>query len=251
MAMPERLPLVKQALHLLLDELRDTDQVGIVVYGSAARIVLEHGNASDRERIKEAIDSLGDEGSTNAEAGLRMGYELASRYFKPGAINRVILCSDGVANVGETSPDGIRRSIQDYTKQGIQLTTIGFGMGDYNDTLMEQLADDGDGNYAYVDNLNAARRIFVANLTGTLQVIAKDAKVQVDFNPAVVTRYRLLGYENRDVADNNFRNDSIDAGEVGAGHSVTALYEIELTGKVEGPAFTVQLRYADPKSGQV
>jgi Ca-activated chloride channel family protein len=251
MAQPNRLPLVKQALRLLVDELRESDQVAIVVYGSDAYTLLDHTSAADRDRIVEAIDSLQNQGSTNAEAGLRMGYELAARYFKPGAINRVILCSDGVANVGATGPDEIRKTIRDYTAQGIYLTTVGFGMGDYNDYLMEQLADDGNGNYAYVDTLDAARRIFVENLTGTLQVIAKDAKIQVDFNPAAVSAYRLLGYENRDVADADFRNDRVDAGEVGAGHSVTALYEVMPTDQGHGTALTVRVRYADPTSGEV
>jgi Ca-activated chloride channel family protein len=251
MAESNRLPLVKQALRLLVNELRPSDQVAIVVYGSDASIVLDHTGVADKDAILNAIDSLQNEGSTNAEAGLRMGYELASKHLKEGAINRVILCSDGVANVGAVTPDGIRQAIRDYTKQGILLTTVGFGMGDYNDYLMEQLADDGDGSYAYVDTLASAKRIFVENLTGTLQIIAKDAKVQVDFNPAVVSRYRLVGYENRDVADDDFRNDAVDAGEIGAGHTVTVLYEVELSGEAVGNALTVQMRYADPKTGAV
>jgi Ca-activated chloride channel family protein len=252
MQQPNRLPLVKQALRLLVDELNQADQIGIVVYGSQARVLLAHTTAANKDTILAAIDSLQDEGSTNAEAGLRLGYDLASKHFVPGAINRVILCSDGVANVGETGPDGIRKQIRDYTAQGVDLTTIGFGMGDYNDQLMEQLADDGNGNYAYVDNLGEAKRIFVENLTGTLQVIAKDAKIQVDFNPAIVARYRLVGYENRAVADQDFRNDTVDAGEVGAGHSVTALYEVELVKEAApGAALTVQVRYADAQDGQV
>lgn len=251
MAEPNRLPLVKQALRLLVNELRPTDKVGIVVYGSEARLVLDHTGLQDRGKILAAIDSLENEGSTNAEAGLKMGYELASKGFAPDAINRVILCSDGVANVGATTPDAIRAAIREYSEQGVYLTTIGFGMGDYNDHLMEQLADDGDGQYAYVDNLAEAKRVFVENLTGTLQVVAKDAKIQVDFNPAVVKRYRLVGYENRDVADDDFRNDAVDAGEIGAGHTVTALYEIELAPDAkEEAALTVQMRYLDPKSGQ-
>jgi Ca-activated chloride channel homolog len=251
MAEPNRLPLVKQSLRLLVDELGERDQIALVVYGSEARVVLDHTSAAQREKILAAIDSLENDGSTNAEAGLRLGYQLAAQNFKPGAINRVILCSDGVANVGATGPDAIRESIRDYTAQGVYLTTVGFGMGDYNDHLMEQLADDGNGNYAYVDTLGQARRIFVENLTGTLQVIAKDAKVQVDFNPAVVSSYRLLGYENRALADADFRNDQADAGEIGSGHSVTALYAINLTEHASGTALTVQLRYADPKTGQV
>lgn len=251
MSEPRRLPLVKQALSLLVEQLRAGDTVAIVVYGSRASVVLEPTPAEQRDTILAAIDSLQNQGSTNAEEGLRMAYELAGRAFRRDASNRVILCSDGVANVGKTGPEEILQQIRDRAAQGIYLTTVGFGMGDYNDTLMERLADDGNGSYAYVDTIDEARRIFVENLTGTLQVIAKDAKIQVEFNPAVVSQYRLLGYENRAVADADFRNDKVDAGEVGAGHSVTALYEVVLTGQGEGEALSVRLRWADPQSGAV
>jgi len=251
-----RLGLVKRALRLLVDELRPSDQVGIVVYGSTAYPVLEPTRASDKERILRAIDRLQPDGSTYAEAGLREGYRMASRAFEPGAINRVILCSDGVANVGETGADGILEVIAEHADGDITLSTVGFGLGNYNDVLMEQLADKGNGNYSYVDTLDEAQRIFVENLTGTLQVIARDSKIQVDFNPEVVSRYRLLGYENRAVADEDFRNDEVDAGEVGAGHSVTALYECKFHKDAEGEeamgrALTVHVRYQDPDDGQV
>ncbi len=186
MEMENRLGLVKQSLQLLVDRLRPSDTVAIVVYGSNAYVVLNPTSGEDRNRILEAIYSLHTEGATNAEAGLRLGYQLAYQAFRPGAINRVILCSDGVANVGETGPDAILEEIRGYTETGITLTSVGFGMGNFNDVLMEQLADKGDGNYAYVDTLDEARRLFVDNLTSTLQVIAKDAKVQVDFNKEVV-----------------------------------------------------------------
>jgi len=248
---PSRLPLAKQALALLTSELREGDSVAIVVFGSESHVVLEPTSAAQRETILQAIDALGIEGATNIEGGLRMAYQLAAQNFKPGAINRVILLSDGEANVGATGPDSILQTIHDQSAQGVLLSTVGFGMGDYNDHMLERLADAGNGNYAYVDTLDAARRIFVQNLTGTLQVIAKDTKVQVDFNPAVVSSYRLIGYDNRAVADADFRNDSVDAGEVGAGHSVTALYELRMTGQGQGTALTIQLRYADPKSGEV
>jgi Ca-activated chloride channel family protein len=179
---------------------------------------------------------------------------MANRAFRPEAINRVVLCSDGVANVGETGADGILRQIEEYADQGITLSTVGFGMGNYNDVLMEKLADQGDGNYSYVDTLDEARRIFVENLTGTLQVIARDSKIQVEFDPQIVSRYRLLGYENRDVADEDFRNDEVDAGEVGAGHSVTALYEVKFHSGAEAdwaPALTVRIRYQDPDTHEV
>lgn len=246
-----RLPMVKQALTMLVDELRPTDQVAIVVYSDTTRAVLEPTSAEERDTIIEAIESLQIEGSTNVEDGLRLGYEIAGNNYDVDAINRVILCSDGVANVGATGPDAIRAVIRDYTAQGVLLSTIGFGMGDYNDHMMEQLANDGNGNYAYVDTLDEAQRIFVENLTGMLQVIAKDAKIQVEFNPEVVYSYRLLGYENRDVADEDFRNDTVDAGEVGAGHSVTALYEVVPTQQGEGTAMTVRIRYENMDTGEV
>ena len=245
-----RLPLVKDALHTLVDALSEQDQVAIVAFSDEARLVLDHTSAGRRETLHQAIDSLQPGGSTYAEAGLQLGYELAGRHFAAGAINRVILCSDGVANVGATGPEAILQTVRNYTAQGVVLTTVGFGMGDYNDHLMEQLADQGNGQYAYVDAPDAARRLFVEQLTGTLQVIATEVKVQVDFNPTVVSRYRLLGYENRAVADPSFRQDQVDAGEVGAGHSVTALYEVALT-EQSGAALTVLLRYADPRSGEV
>ena len=251
-----RLGLVKRALRLLVEELRPTDKVGIVVYGSSARTVLKPTSATWTDDILSAIDALHTEGSTNAEDGLRQGYKMAYRAFEEGAINRVILCSDGVANVGRTGADSILDEIADYAERGITLSTVGFGLGNYNDVLMEKLADQGDGNYAYVDTLDEARRVFVENLTGTLQVIARDAKIQVDLNPEVVSRYRLLGYENRDVADEDFRNDEVDAGEVGAGHSVTALYEIKFHKEMDGAeamgrALTVHVRYEDADTGDV
>jgi Ca-activated chloride channel family protein len=251
MDLENRLGLVKQSLQLLVERLRPSDSVAVVVYGSNAYVALTPTSGEDKQRILHAINSLYTEGATNAEAGLRLGYQLAYQAYRPGSINRVILCSDGVANVGATSPDAILESIRGYADQGITLTTVGFGMGNFNDVLMEQLADNGDGSYAYVDNLKEAQKLFVDNLTSTIQVIARDAKVQVDFNPQVVSRYRLIGYENRAVADQDFRNDSVDAGEIGAGHSVTALYAVILNPGVQGRIGTVQLRWQDPQSPDV
>ena len=251
MARENRLGLVKKALTLLLEQLRPNDKVGIVVYGSNARVVLPHTGIVNREHILTAIRALAPEGATNAEAGLRMGYKLAHQNSNPNYINRVILCSDGVANVGRTGSDAILKEIRTYVKEGVTLTTVGFGMGNYNDVLMEQLADRGNGSYAYVDTLSEAKRIFVENLTGTLQVIAKDAKIQVEFNPKTVSRFRLLGYENRRLAHEDFRNDTVDAGEVGAGHSVTALYEIKLHENAVGKLATVSIRHEDPDTGHV
>ena len=267
----DRLGLVKQALRLLVDRLRDDDRIGIVVFGTTARVLLEPvalgesavlvagvyrrpgdevdgDRRSGRRSILEAIDLLQAEGSTNTEEGLLLGYDMARRAFRPQAINRIVLCSDGVANVGRTGPQSILERVRSEADRGIHLSTIGFGMGNYNDVLMEQLADKGDGNYYYVDQLDEARRVLVENLTGTLQVIAKDAKIQVEFRPSRVLRYRLLGFENRDVADRDFRNDKVDAGEIGAGHEVTALYEVKLApGTGHGPIATVRLRYARPE----
>ena len=247
MSLETRLELVKKALRLLVDQLRDGDEIGIVIYGTNARVLLPHTRNVNREHILAAIDSLRPEGATNAVAGLRLGYELALQNFSPDYINRVILCSDGVANVGITGAEGILAEIENYVEHGIYLTTVGFGMGNYNDILMEQLANNGNGSYAYVDTLDEARRIFVENLTGTLQVIAKDAKVQVEFNPETVSRFRLIGYENRRLDDEDFRNDDVDAGEIGSGHSVTALYEIKLLSEgVVGKLATVSIRHEDP-----
>jgi len=182
---------------------------------------------------------------------------MASNAFRSGAINHVILCSDGVANVGSTTANAILRQAKEYAGRKITLSTVGVGMGNYNDVLLEQMADKGDGNYSYVDTLEQAHRVFVENLTGMLQIIAKDAKVQVDFNPAVISRFRLIGYENRAIENQDFRNDTVDAGEVGAGHNVTALYEVKFRDEVpssagaQGNALIVYVRYQDVETGQV
>ncbi len=244
-----RLGMVKESLRILVNELSEQDRVGIVIYSNEARVVLNPTSANDTNRILDAIDSLHTEGSTYAEAGLQLGYQLASDNMRDDEITRVILLSDGVANVGQTGPDAILQSVDDAVEQGITLSTIGFGMGNFNDVLMEQLANDGDGNYYYVDNLREARRVFQHNLTSTLQVIAYDAKIQVDFNPTVTDRYRLIGYENRAIADDDFRNDTVDAGEVGAGHSITALYELALEDTdSDGVIATVHIRYQDAET---
>lgn len=246
-----RLELVKKSLRVLVDQLQPRDTVGIVVYGSEGRVVLDPTSAENRRAILSSIDALRPEGSTNAEEGLRLGYEMANRSFERGAINRVILCSDGVANVGETDTEGILRSIEDYARKDIYLSTFGFGMGNYNDVLMEQLADKGQGQYSYIDTFSEARRVFTEALTGTLQTIARDVKIQVEFDPKAVDRYRLLGYENRDVRDEDFRNDKTDAGEVGAGHTVTALYEVKVKNEAAVKLGDVRIRYHNASSNQV
>ncbi len=246
MAIENRLELVKDALTLLVEELRPRDKVAIVAYSNQARIVLPHTGIEGREGILAAIHSLAPEQATNVDEGLRLGYSLALRNPNIGGINRVILCSDGVANVDATDPNIILRKVRGHVAEGITLTTIGVGIENFNDVLLEQLADNGNGNYAYVDTLNEAKRVFVENLTGTLQLIAKDAKVQVDFNPQVVSHFRLIGYENRRLDHEEFRDDRADGGEIGAGHSVTALYEIELSEGARGYLATVSIRYEDP-----
>jgi len=247
-----RLETVKNALGLLVAELRPDDRVGIVVYGSEGRVVLEPTPVEESRQIMRAIERLGPGGSTNAEEGLVLGYRMAAGMYEAGAINRVILASDGVANVGNTGAGSILRTISEHAAAGIQLVTVGFGMGNYNDVLMEQLADDGDGFYAYVDDLEEAERLFVLGLTGTLFTIARETRVQVEFDPATVERWRLIGFENRAMLDEEFRDDTVDAGEVGAGHHVTALYEIRLADDVPAGAHlgTVRLRWLDPETGE-
>ena len=252
MSREDRLGLVKKALRLLVDELTPRDRVGIVVYGSNGQVILEPTSLDERDRIIRAIESLQSGGSTFAEEGLRFGYRMAESAFQPEKINRVILCSDGVANVGRTGAEAILKDIKKFADKGITLSSIGFGMGNYNDILLEKLGNKGNGHYAYVDNLNEAKRIFVENLTGTLQVIARDVKIQVDFNPEVVRSYRLLGYENRDVDDADFRVDTVDGGEIGSGHEVTALYEIKFHKMAtSGNVGTIFVRYKDPDSFEV
>ena len=249
MAREDRLGLVKQSLTLLVDRLDRDDTVAIVTYGSDARVVLEPTSVRDAATILRHIDELSTDGSTNAEAGLELGYALAAHSFREEGINRVVLASDGVANTGETDPEAILRRIRWDASLGVQLVTVGFGMGNYNDVLMEQLADKGDGFYAYVNTLDDARTLFAEQLGSTLQSVALDARAQVEFDPTLVDSYRLVGYENRDLPDEAFRDDRVDAGAIGAGHAVTALYALRLTGS--GGLFqdrigTLRLRWTDP-----
>jgi Ca-activated chloride channel family protein len=246
-----RLEAVKESLITLTSQLRPTDQVGLVVYGSRGRVLLDPTPVSQSRRILRAIGGLRPGGSTNAEEGLLLAYDMALDAYDPNRINRIILCSDGVANVGATGPDAILERVRQYALDDITLTTVGYGMGNYNDVLMEQLADDGNGQYYYVDTLRESERIFVDELTGTLLTIGRDAKIQVEFNPSTVAYYRLMGYENRDVADQDFRNDSVDAGEIGAGHSVTALYEVIPTLRAGGAIAVARLRWEDPETREV
>jgi Ca-activated chloride channel family protein len=246
-----RLELVKDALRLLVDQLGRNDTVAIVTFGDDARVLLEATRATDANRILGVIEELRPGGSTNLEAGLRLGYDLARSSLTENGIDRVVLASDGVANVGLTDSESILAAIRRDAEAGIELVSVGVGMGNYNDTLLEQLADQGDGFYAYVNVLEEARRLFTEDLTGTLQAVALDAKAQVQFDADIVAAYRLVGYENRDIDDNAFVDPSVDAGAIGAGHAVTALYAIRLREDVgrQDVLATVRVRWTDPDSG--
>ncbi len=248
MKQENRIELVKHALRLLVGELFPNDAIAIVAFSTEARLVLPMTSAANKGVIESAIYGLHADGSTNAEAGLMMGYELAGAALTGHAQNRVVLLSDGVANVGNTDEKSILAKVEHQRQKGIYLNTVGVGMGNHNDALLEQLADKGDGLCNYIDTPDEAYKALVENFTGAFQSIARDVKIQVEFDPAQVQSYRLLGYENRTVADRDFRNDAVDAGEVGAGHQVTALYElVQLPGGTgDGPLATARVRYKEP-----
>ncbi|MBJ6762428.1 von Willebrand factor type A domain-containing protein [Myxococcaceae bacterium JPH2] len=247
MSSPDRLPLAKRALRLLVDQLRDGDTVALVTYAGAVRLVLPPTGMEHKATIHAAIEDLTAGGSTAMASGIELAYQQAMRTLDGQSISRVIILSDGDANVGPTHHDALLALIRGHVKEGITLTTVGFGLGNYRDTTMEQLADRGNGNHYYVDSLMAARRIFQEQLGSTLEVIAQDVKLQVEFDPKQVERYRLVGYENRDIADRDFRNDRVDAGELGAGHTVTALYELVLRPGAGAGLATVRVRAKRPR----
>ncbi|MEO7925058.1 MAG: von Willebrand factor type A domain-containing protein [Chitinophagaceae bacterium] len=223
---PLRLPLVKSSLKMLVDQLRQQDKVTIVVYAGAAGLVLTPTNGSDKIKIKNAIDNLEAGGSTAGGAGIKLAYKTAKENFVKGGNNRVILCTDGDFNVGVSSNDELVTMVEEERKSGVFLTVLGYGMGNYQDSKMQQLADKGNGNHAYIDGISEAKKVLVNEFGGTLFTIAKDVKLQVEFNPAKVQGYRLIGYENRMLAKEDFNDDKKDAGELGSGHTVTALYEV-------------------------
>ncbi|WP_332821734.1 vWA domain-containing protein, partial [Pseudomonas sp.] len=222
----EGLPMVQSTLKLLVEQLRAEDKVSLVVYAGSSSVVLEPTAGSDKVKIRAAIDQLRAGGSTAGESGIQLAYQQAQQGFIKNGINRILLATDGDFNVGISDFETLKQLAADRRKTGISLTTLGFGTDNYNERLMEQLADAGDGNYAYIDNLREARKVLVDQLGSTLATVAKDVKIQVEFNPAQVSEYRLLGYENRALKREDFSNDKVDAGEIGAGHTVTALYEI-------------------------
>jgi Ca-activated chloride channel family protein len=226
----DKLPLLRNALSMLVGELDADDSISLVVYAGASGIVLPPTPGDQKARIIAALQALEAGGSTNGGAGIELAYRMARQNFHAGGVNRVILATDGDFNVGIANTEELVDFIQRQRDAGIALTTLGFGSGNYNDHLMEQLADEGNGNYAYIDRLSEARKVLSQELSATLLTIASDVKIQVEFNPAAVTEYRLIGYENRVLNESDFSNDRIDAGEIGAGHRVTALYELSLTG---------------------
>jgi Ca-activated chloride channel family protein len=249
MGMENRLETVKGALRSLLRGLHANDSVAIVQFGTDASVVLDPTSAAEPESILRAIDSLTPEGSTNAQAGLELGFDIAEETRRDDAGNRVIIASDGVANVGFTDAGSLLERIDREVKSGIDLVSVGVGMGNFNDALLEQLANRGNGFYAYINDQRDADRVFGHGLTSSLETVARDAKVQVEFDPATVHTYRLLGYENRALPDQSFRDPGVDAGEVGSGLTVTALYEVQPWRPGDGHLATVRLRWLDPVTG--
>lgn len=241
---PNKLPLLKSAFGLLVNELRPQDRIAIVVYAGAAGVVLESTPGSRKETIMQTLDNLRAGGSTAGGAGIMLAYKIAEKNFIKGGNNRIILATDGDFNVGVSDNASMERLVEEKRELGVYMTVLGFGMGNIKDDKMEIIADKGNGNYAYIDNIQEARRVLVQEFGGTLFTIAKDVKLQIEFNPAYVKAYRLVGYENRLLADEDFNDDTKDAGEMGAGHTVTALYEIVPAGSDEsGLPIVDPLRY--------
>lgn len=238
-----KLPLLKKSYKMMVDRLNEKDRVSIVTYAGDDRVALESTSCKYKDKIKEAIDDLESGGSTNGAGGIERAYEIAGKNFIAEGNNRVILATDGDFNVGRSSDGETTRLIEEKRDEGVFLTILGFGMGNYKDSKMESMADHGNGNYFYVDDIRESNRVLVNNLAGTLLTIAKDVKIQVEFNPALVKEYRLIGYENRVMNNEDFADDKKDAGELGAGHTVTAIYEI-----VPGKAENADLKFQKNKT---
>ena len=245
MEYPNKLPLLKSAFRLLVNQMRPDDRVAIVVYAGAAGLVLSSTPGHEKEKILQALDQLQAGGSTAGGAGIELAYKVAQENFQTEGNNRIILATDGDFNVGESSDAGMERLIEKKREAGVFLTVLGFGMGNYKDAKMELLADKGNGNYAYIDNIQEARKVLVNEFGGTLFTIAKDVKLQVEFNPTHVKAYRLVGYENRALKNEDFNNDKKDAGELGSGHTVTAMYEIVPAGSDEAVSSVDKLKYQE------
>ncbi len=239
MSAPNKLPLVKESMRLLVGKLRPDDRVAIVTYAGQSGLALPSTPVAKARDILEALDALTPGGSTNGALGLQLAYDIAKANLVPGGINRVILCTDGDFNVGVTGEGDLVRLVGEKAKSGVALTALGFGMGNLKDRTLEKIADNGNGNYGYIDTRREAEKLLGEQVNGTLMMIAKDVKIQVEFNPAKVASYRLIGYENRTLKQEDFNNDQVDGGEIGAGHTVTALYEIVPVGAADNPAAAV------------
>ena len=252
MSSADKLPLAKEAMHMLVDTLRDDDTVAIATYAGNISKILDPTHGDSKKKIHAAIDRLNSGGSTAMSSGLDLAYEMAWNSFEAGAENRVVVLSDGDANVGNTSWTDMLKQIKSYADRGVTMSTIGLGMGNYKDSRMEQLSNKGDGNNFYIDSRAQAHRVFVEDFNSSMISIARDVKIQMDFNPELVESYRLIGYENRDIADKDFRNDRVDAGEIGSGHNVTALYELVLAESYgDKKIATARLRYEKPGADSV
>lgn len=245
MASYNKLPLVQTAFSMLTDNLTENDRISIVTYAGSSETVLEGASGDDKDEITEALGSIMASGGTNGEGGIETAYALAEKYFIEGGNNRVILATDGDLNIGKCSEDELTKLIEKKRESGVYLSVLGFGTGNIKDNKMEALADNGNGNYSYIDSVSEARRVLVEEMGGTLFTIAKDVKIQVEFNPATVESYRLIGYDNRLMNAEDFYDDSKDAGEVGAGHAVTALYEVKVNEpSVKGTYHGIELEFA-------
>jgi len=245
MGSQDKLPLLKSSLKLLARQMRPQDRIALVTYAGNAGVVLPATPGDEHTQIMAAIDNLSSGGSTAGATGIELAYRAARQGFIPGGINRILLATDGDFNVGITDFDQLKHMVERERRSGVSLSTLGFGTGNYNEHLMEQLADAGDGAYSYIDTLMEGHKVLVNEMTSTLATIAKDVKIQVEFNPAVIREYRLIGYENRQLAREDFNNDKVDAGEIGAGHTVTAIYELT---PIEAPGLIEPLRYgSDPR----
>ncbi|MBE1301154.1 MAG: DUF3520 domain-containing protein [Alteromonadaceae bacterium] len=245
---PDKLPLLTKSLKMLTNQLTEDDSVAIVVYAGASGVVLEPTSGANKIAIKQALSQLQAGGSTNGGAGIELAYQLAQKHFKEQGLNRVILATDGDFNVGKVDHEQLVELVSEKRKTGISLSVLSFGTGNLNDHLTEQLANNGNGNAAYIDSISEARKVLVDEMQATLQTVAKDVKIQVEFNPNNVAEYRLIGYENRALKNEDFNNDKVDAGEIGAGHTVTAFYEITLTSSDSRSIDS--LRYQDKASSE-
>jgi len=228
---PDKLPLVKKTLRILTEQLRPQDKVTLITYADGEALVLPPTSGDNKDEILRAINKLQAGGSTAGESALKMAYEQAQKAYVKNGINRILLATDGDFNVGVADTEALKSMVAEKRKSGISLTTLGFGTGNYNEDMMEQIADAGDGNYSYIDNEKEAKKVLQHQLTSTLATVAQDVKIQVEFNPATVKEYRLVGYTNRTLRNEDFNNDKVDAGDIGSGHSVTAIYEIIPQGK--------------------